>query len=860
MLRSDLQHVPEFEACETEELRATGEIQAGFEMMVLGPKGVVGGTEPCVAFDTETVEAIAKAPVVGQYGAAHELLDAGLHGIWLRHRRDDLTFFEQTQVAKSAYPPEGRSLDEIAKTAHGNLWKLGAQVCNEVAEALDCARTMVYRFHEDWSGEVIAETLRGELEPFLGLHYPPTDIPKQARDLFAEIKTRHIFTTVRGTTPVLTTANPKISLDLTDAVSRSVSPYHIEYLRNMGSASTASCALMFKGKLWGLLSLHFSEERLPSFGEFAFLQDFSAEFEGVLAHTLERQEADLKRRSDRLVDKLGDALSETNDPFKTLILSDLSLQRLVGSQGICLIVDDEACSVGEVPDLSISKALCATVGRDLNPLEPVFMDKLPEDLPLEGRGDVAGCALVRLSKTPDACILLYRTALNESVSWGGDPRRLPQAEDVRRYSPRKSFEKWVENVEGRAPAWTDLSRRTLSGALDRTLKHFDVSPRELTILIRNGLKQVTRKPDLVRSTASDVINGVRTAIAVAVEAHHSNTQQIVAMNSAAAAAFSIVPSEAIGLDLDEMERLLGIDLEGISRSGMVTSLVTANDGFRDCEVTVGLLFEYVNSAEPDSGYRIQAYEFRDITEARRIEQALQSARDRALRDMELQAEFFAKMNHELRTPLNAVIGFSELLMMKTHQMPDDKARKHVTMLAQASQHLKELVNSTLGNSNAIHNLDHSSLVPTSMRQVVDETVSILSAAALAADVSILVDMPSDPTAIVDPRALRQVLINIVGNAIKYNVPGGQVEVLMEAEKNDIVTLKVVDTGIGMSEQDVVRCMQPYRRFAPGEGAGLGLSIANHMVVIMGGLITMRSTLGEGTTVRISLPRAAKADG
>ncbi|MEM7614873.1 MAG: hypothetical protein AAF245_07490, partial [Pseudomonadota bacterium] len=222
MLRSDLQHVPEFEACETEELRATGEIQAGFEMMVLGPKGVVGGTEPCVAFDTETVEAIAKAPVVGQYGAAHELLDAGLHGIWLRHRRDDLTFFEQTQVAKSAYPPEGRSLDEIAKTAHGNLWKLGAQVCNEVAEALDCARTMVYRFHEDWSGEVIAETLRGELEPFLGLHYPPTDIPKQARDLFAEIKTRHIFTTVRGTTPVLTTANPKISLDLTDAVSRSV--------------------------------------------------------------------------------------------------------------------------------------------------------------------------------------------------------------------------------------------------------------------------------------------------------------------------------------------------------------------------------------------------------------------------------------------------------------------------------------------------------------------------------------------------------------------------------------------------------------------------------------------------------------
>lgn len=335
---------------------------------------------------------------------------------------------------------------------------LVAQLAIEIRSLLAFDRVMVYRFDRNWNGEVVAEERRDDLNPFLGLHYPATDIPAQARRLYTINWTRLIadigYQPVH-LEPVLDPGTDE-PLDLTHSTLRSVSPIHVEYLSNMGVTASMSVSIVIDGQLWGLVACHhYSGPHRPSRDARS-----AAEFLGQVASTqiaeLERAEA----REDALsvqstLSRISARVTASEEPPLRQLIADPDLLTLVRASGAALCHDDEILTVGDVPDESAlrriaDKLLSAPYG------EPAASDSLPQLDPALGLvADVAAGAL-GIGSSSDSWIIWLRPELPEIVDWGGDPRNkelyAAQGQEVR-LSPRKSFDLWREVVRGRSQEW-----------------------------------------------------------------------------------------------------------------------------------------------------------------------------------------------------------------------------------------------------------------------------------------------------------------------------------------------------------------------------------------------------------------------
>jgi signal transduction histidine kinase/CheY-like chemotaxis protein len=219
-------------------------------------------------------------------------------------------------------------------------------------------------------------------------------------------------------------------------------------------------------------------------------------------------------------------------------------------------------------------------------------------------------------------------------------------------------------------------------------------------------------------------------------------------------------------------------------------------------------------------------------------------------------EFLAVMTHEIRTPLNAVIGLADLLIAGD---PEPEQRRHLTTIRTSGEHLLSMINDILDHSKI--EAGHMTLeeTPFSPRESLDEVVSLMREAAAAKGLRLeaVVDGPVSDRVIGDPMRLRQVLINLVSNGIKFTTTGGITLGLRATHAGGPITVSVVDTGVGMDETIKARLFRPFsqgdssisRRFG---GTGLGLSISQRLVKLMGGVITVESAPGRGTAFAFTL--------
>jgi hypothetical protein len=246
----------------------------------------------------------------------------------------------------------------------------------------------------------------------------------------------------------------------------------------------------------------------------------------------------------------------------------------------------------------------------------------------------------------------------------------------------------------------------------------------------------------------------------------------------------------------------------------------------------------------------------DITDARSAEAARQEQLA-AQRESQAKSAFLARMSHELRTPLHAVIGFAELLANDTAEPWNDDARERLQHIHAAGQHLLALVNDVLDLSS----LDAGDVrletrhVP--LRQAVDAVLPMVTAQAKALEVDIACTA-LDHTLLVDPTRLRQVLLNLLTNAVKYNRRGGRVDIEARADGRTVV-IEVRDTGRGMNAQQLTHVFEPFNRLGMEreaiEGTGIGLAIVKIYVERMGGMVDVSSTPGEGSRFEVRLPAA-----
>jgi len=250
---------------------------------------------------------------------------------------------------------------------------------------------------------------------------------------------------------------------------------------------------------------------------------------------------------------------------------------------------------------------------------------------------------------------------------------------------------------------------------------------------------------------------------------------------------------------------------------------------------------------------------RDVTERKTQEQALEMARMEAERAGASKSRFLATMSHELRTPLNAIIGFSEMIVREDEMRIDAARRKeYAQLINESGLHLLSVVNGILDMSKM--ESGNFEIVPElfAPRESLTSCCNLMVLKAREGGIDILTRAPTDlPQITGDPRAFKQIVLNLLSNAIKFSERGGTVTVSAAVEGSRLL-VRVTDNGVGIGPEDLKRIGDPFfqanqtyqRRH---EGTGLGLSIVKSLVAMHGGEMTIRSEIGQGTTVAVALP-------
>jgi PAS domain S-box-containing protein len=249
----------------------------------------------------------------------------------------------------------------------------------------------------------------------------------------------------------------------------------------------------------------------------------------------------------------------------------------------------------------------------------------------------------------------------------------------------------------------------------------------------------------------------------------------------------------------------------------------------------------------------------DVTEREEQQQALAAALERADEANRAKAEFLASMSHELRTPLNAIGGYAQLIEMGIHGPVTDAQLESLRRLKRSQQHLLSLINDVLNFAKLEAGRVRYEIAPTPVASVIRDVESLLAPLAASKQLRCECDPCGDDlVALADAEKVQQILLNLIGNAIKFTPAGGLVRV-SAVESGGRVAIMVSDTGIGIAADKQEAVFEPFmqlgRRGTSGEeGTGLGLAISRDLARAMGGDVTLESALDRGSTFTLWLPK------
>ncbi len=391
-------------------------------------------------------------------------------------------------------------------TAAASLGTLADSMVQVFRDLTGYDRVMVYKFDSDGHGKIIAEARDPRLESLLGHHYPSTDIPQRARELYLKNRVRvlvDVHYQAQALQPALLPLTGQ-ALDMSLCDLRSMSPLHLQYLKNMGVTGTMVASLVREGKLWGLLAAHhYSPRHLRRSMRSAV--DLLAEVASTRITAIENYaHAQVALMVRRLEQRLIEATSTEGDWRLALFRNPRTLLQPLEATGAALFHDGEIMTSGEVPSTPELRALrdwidaqpadapfaCSSVGQAHRPLDSLTPT-------------AAGVMAVKLSTSRPDYLMWFRKEQLLTVTWAGDPAKPMVANDPLELSPRRSFNAWSEIVRGTAAPWTN-AERVMARAVGTALVDIIVQVHAVRLLIaEHQLAQIratvgtSREPVLV---------------------------------------------------------------------------------------------------------------------------------------------------------------------------------------------------------------------------------------------------------------------------------------------------------------------------------------------------------------------------
>ena len=356
----------------------------------------------------------------------------------------------------------GSTLSEIM--ADANLSRLLDRTALQIQKIIRYDRVMVYKFHEDGHGEVVAEAKNNELSPWLGLHYPASDIPQQARELYKLNLVRLIADANTIPSAIFTYKELNdIPLDLTYSSLRAVSPIHIQYLKNMDVASSFSVSLIHKGELWGLVACHNYTPRYIHYKQREAAKLIGQVLSSALSFRQLEQDQHKNNQFKLAVDDLTRHLLRYNNIEDALFKHEVTILNAVDATGAVLAYDNHFYHIGKTPDDNFLTSLISWLGEHNN--ETIYAtERLPEEYPpaLAHKANASGMLVCRLSKELKEYMIWFRPEVAAMVTWAGNPDKPVEISEtgVAHISPRKSFESWTQEVKLTSIGWKNEDFRS----------------------------------------------------------------------------------------------------------------------------------------------------------------------------------------------------------------------------------------------------------------------------------------------------------------------------------------------------------------------------------------------------------------
>ncbi|MDP9089088.1 MAG: GAF domain-containing protein [Pseudomonadota bacterium] len=500
--------------------QVAGDSQA---MMHLDPGNIIGASLSSI------LEASTCAFVCEQLGSPSEVI-APLMRLGVRLRSADLavdltlqaagrTAIIELEPARRTMAGAGDPIEQLKSLLAAIQRTTGLQeCCSAAAIAMRAAtgfdRAMVYKFLPDESGMVAAEDANANLESFLGLHYPATDIPKQARELYRRNWLRAIPNVDYAPAPLLPEVNPRTRapIDMSHCDLRSVSPIHLEYLRNMGVCASLSASIICQNQLWGMLVLHHYSPRYVSADLRVACETFAQILSLHVETKVQTATAQLRMNTRRLREAVIARLPGTNDIAATLASAELL--HYVEATGAVVYLEGQLHLVGETPTTSQILALVEWLNGINRPLFATECLSTAYSPAAEFALIASGMIAVGLSRVPRDYVLWFRPELGRTVRWAGDPSKPTKVDrHGARLTPRGSFAEWLEVTKMQATPWSDVDLEAAEALrvvlLESVLKSVDLARRERAVeqtrIVAEELeKRVAQRTRQLRALAADL--------------------------------------------------------------------------------------------------------------------------------------------------------------------------------------------------------------------------------------------------------------------------------------------------------------------------------------------------------------------